>query len=86
MDNTADHVPPPGDAEFENRLETLTRAERTIFNLYVQGYNAKEITEILVLSVNTVKTHNRHIYNKLGVTSRKELLARLRDKEKGGGM
>ncbi|WPK66120.1 hypothetical protein EUCA11A_02440 [Eubacterium callanderi] len=26
------------------------------------------------MSINTIKTHNKRIYNKLGVTSRKELM------------
>ena len=34
----------------------------------------REIAEILCLSINTIKTHNRRIYMKLNVTSRKELM------------
>ena len=59
--------------EFSRKLETLTRAEKQVFNLYVQGYDAKEITEILCLSINTIKTHNKRIYYKLGVSSRESL-------------
>jgi len=36
--------------------------------------NAKEIAEILCLSINTIKTHNKRIYMKLNVASRRELL------------
>jgi len=70
--------------EFSRKLETLSRAEKQVFNLYVQGYDAKEITEILCLSINTIKTHNKRIYYKLGVSSRKELMVYLRKmREKG---
>jgi DNA-binding CsgD family transcriptional regulator len=71
--------------EFSQRLQTLSRAEKTVFDLYVQGYTAKEIAEILNLSINTIKTHNRRIYWKLGVTSRKELMAYLRARQAKGG-
>lgn len=60
--------------EFLKNAKTLSPAERTVFDLYVQGYSAKEIAEILCLSINTIKTHNKRIYMKLNVASRKELL------------
>ncbi|WHH60930.1 LuxR C-terminal-related transcriptional regulator [Petroclostridium sp. X23] len=60
--------------EFMNNAKTLSPAERLVFNLYTQGYAAKEITEILCLSINTIKTHTKRIYMKLNVTSREELL------------
>lgn len=70
--------------EFSRKFETLSRAEKSVFNLYVQGYDAKEITQILCLSINTIKTHNKRIYWKLGVNSRKELMGYLRKmREKG---
>ncbi|HBL50923.1 MAG TPA: hypothetical protein DDZ65_11845, partial [Firmicutes bacterium] len=45
-----------------------------VFELYLQGYTAKEITDKLCISINTIKTHNKRIYYKLNVSSRKELL------------
>ena len=35
---------------------------------------AKEILAILGVTENTLKFHNKNIYNKLGVSSRKQLL------------
>lgn len=63
---------------FLDRLETLTKAERRVFDLYVQDKKAQEIAELLNLSINTVKFHNGNIYSKLEVGSRKELLAYIR--------
>mgnify|MGYP000899225873 CR=1 FL=1 len=60
--------------EFLKNTKTLSPAERAVFDLYVQGYNAKEIAEILCLSINTIKTHNKRIYMKLNIASRRELL------------
>ena len=59
---------------FVKNIETLSPAERAVFDLYLKGYNAPEIAELLCLSINTIKTHNKRIYAKLNVTSRKELL------------
>lgn len=60
--------------EFVNNLKTLSPAERSVFDLYVQQYTAKEIAATLCLSINTIKTHNKRIYSKLNVGSREELL------------
>jgi DNA-binding CsgD family transcriptional regulator len=67
-----------GPAEFERRMASLSRAETAVFRLYVDGYDAKEAAALLCLSINTVKTHNRRIYHKLGVDSRRELMAHIR--------
>ena len=55
-------------------VKSLSPAERAVFDLYVKGHTAKEITEILCLSINTIKSHNKKIYMKMNVASRKELL------------
>jgi len=60
--------------EFVQNTETLSPSERSVFDLYAQGYAAKEIAEELCLSINTIKTHSKHIYSKLNITSREELL------------
>lgn len=59
---------------FVENIKLLSVAEKAVFDLYIEGYTAKEIAEILCLSINTIKTHNRRIYTKLNVSSRKELL------------
>lgn len=60
--------------QFVQNIATLSKAEMAVFHLYMEGYSAKEITEILCLSINTIKTHNKRIYMKLNVSSRKELM------------
>jgi len=59
---------------FVKRIDNLSPAERAVFDLYLEGYSAKEIAELLCLSINTIKTHNKRIYLKLNISSRKELL------------
>lgn len=60
--------------DFLKNIKTLSPAERSVFNLYAQQYNAKEIAETLCLSINTIKTHTKHIYSKLNITSKDELV------------
>lgn len=50
----------------------LTRREREILRFLRTHMTAAEIAAELFVSVNTVRTHQRSIYRKLGVTSRRE--------------
>lgn len=59
---------------FINQIETLTKTERIVFDLYIAGLNSHEIANKLNLSINTIRTHNRNIYAKLNVTSYKEMM------------
>jgi DNA-binding CsgD family transcriptional regulator len=61
-------------AEFIRRTKTLTETEKAIFRLYAEGKEAQEAASITCTSLNTIKTHNRHIYEKLQISSRNELL------------
>ena len=55
-------------------LSTLTASEYRIYELYLQGKNGKQIAEIAGIKENTLKFHNKNIYSKLGISSRKQLL------------
>jgi len=55
-------------------LGTLSPAEYKIYELYLSGKTAKEIVGILGITENTLKYHNKNIYSKLGISSRKQLL------------
>ncbi len=59
---------------FVENLSMLTPAEYRIYELYLSGKTAKQIAEILHISENTLKYHNKNIYSKLGISSRKQLL------------
>lgn len=52
----------------------LSRQEENIKTLILQGKSNKEIANELFISLSTVKTHITHIYNKLNVSNRQELL------------
>lgn len=65
----------PDDYEtFKNGIKTLTRTERTVFELYISGKTAKEITVELGIRESTLKYHNHNILSKLNVSSRKQML------------
>jgi len=59
---------------FLDNLKTLTPTEQLVFDHYLDGKSAKEIMAILDIKETTLKYHNRNIYDKLSVSSRKELL------------
>ena len=61
--------------DFARGLETLTPTERVIYDAYLAGKTSKEIMEQLSIKENTLKFHNKNLYSKLGVTSRKQLLS-----------
>ena len=55
--------------------ESLTPTERDVVRLAVDGLGNKDIGERLFISPRTVQTHLTHVYAKLGLTSRIQLLA-----------
>ena len=56
------------------RIGKLSRRESDVLKLMAKGRSAPRIQEELHLSMNTVNTHTSHIYQKLQVHSRQELL------------
>ena len=58
---------------FLNGVETLTPTEREVYNSYLEGASTKRIMDTLGIKENTLKFHNKNIYSKLGVSSRKQL-------------
>lgn len=57
-------------------VEPLSKAELAVLRLFGEDRSARAIGGELYLSLNTVKTHIRAIYRKLGVASRQDALAR----------
>lgn len=52
----------------------LTNREREVFGMLARGHNGYHVRDELGLSYNTVKTHVKRIYQKLGVHSQQELI------------
>jgi len=63
--------------EQKNNLQ-LTKMEYSILILIWEGKSNKGISEVLFISVNTVKTHVKNIFEKFEVRSRNELIVMLR--------
>ena len=57
-------------------VEPLTERELEVLALIAAGMSNREIADHLVLSVGTIKVHTRHIYQKLGVNSRTQAVAK----------
>jgi LuxR family maltose regulon positive regulatory protein len=60
-------------------IEELTAREQAVLGLLPTGLSTREIGDELGISRDTVKTHTRRIYQKLGVSSRRHAVARGRD-------
>lgn len=69
----------------KNAAVSLTRREAEILDLLSRGMSNKDISKKLHVSIATVKNHVHKIFNKLGVRSRAEALARVRDEPGVGG-
>ena len=57
-------------------VEPPSEAELLVLRLLQTALSQREIGASLYLSVNTVKTHTRELYRKLGVRSRDDAVAR----------
>jgi LuxR family transcriptional regulator, maltose regulon positive regulatory protein len=67
---------PPGEPALP--CEALTRSEVRVLRYLPTNLSTREIAGELYLSTNTVKTHQRHLYQKLGSSSRSEAVERAR--------
>jgi len=59
----------------------LSRREKEILDCLLRGLSNKEIAEQLSISVFTVKNHLRHIYEKMQVRSRTDVLLKYRNQK-----
>jgi len=55
-------------------ISKLTKREKEIIKLFAAGKTQKEISEIMNISLNTVNTHRKNIFKKIGVTKLSELV------------
>ena len=63
----------------QSLIEPLSQREMEVLQLIAQGLSNHQIGERLFLALNTVKGHNRKIFNKLQVQRRTEAVARARE-------
>ena len=101
VDEILDRVSDPGDlrdrsARLRRRLRTpmrlapeygeeLSDRELDVLRLAAEGLDQRQIGEQLFISYNTVKSHLKTAYRKLGVTSRAQAVQRLRGVQQSPG-
>jgi DNA-binding CsgD family transcriptional regulator len=59
--------------DFVVKVSSLTPAEMNVFKAHAEGKTAEEMAKTLFIAASTLKKHNSHIYEKLGVASQDEL-------------
>ena len=57
-------------------MESLSPRELDVLRLLASELNGPDIARELVLSLNTIRTHTKNIYAKLGVTNRRAAVRR----------
>jgi LuxR family maltose regulon positive regulatory protein len=67
---------PTSEAPAQALVEPLSERELEVLALLAEGLTNQETAERLFISVNTVKTHVKHVYDKLNVRNRAEAVAR----------
>ncbi|MFC4783950.1 LuxR C-terminal-related transcriptional regulator [Nocardioides sp. MAHUQ-72] len=75
----APDVAPDRAAPAPGLVEPLSSREREVLRLLGTDLNGPEIARELVVSLNTVRTHTRNVYQKLGVNNRRAALRRARE-------
>lgn len=68
---------PPTSVPDVGALFGLTPSETRILEGIVDGRRADDLAESLGISIETVRTHIRRFYNKMGVNSREQMIAKV---------
>jgi DNA-binding CsgD family transcriptional regulator len=61
--------------DFVARVKTLTPTQEAVFRYHAEGKSAEEILSLMRIAIGTLRNHNTHIFSKLNVSSRDEMLA-----------
>lgn len=69
-------------AEIKQSAYNLTKRENEILEQLAKGYRYKEIADRFFLSIETVRSHVHHIYEKLQVSSRTDALNKIYPQKK----
>lgn len=72
-------IPPAPDSQPPPVVEPLTERERDVLRLAGELLSTDEIAGKLFISVNTVKTHLKNSFRKLGVADRRDAVRRARE-------
>lgn len=67
-------VPAVSGAGVDCGMGDLTHREREVFRLLAKGNGNRDIARLLVVEESTVKSHVQHLYQKLGVRDRVQLV------------
>lgn len=65
--------------QVEGLLDPLTEREGEVLNLVAKGLSNREIADVLVVTLGTVKKHLNNIFSKLYVSNRTQAVARARE-------
>jgi DNA-binding NarL/FixJ family response regulator len=65
-------------ATVSTQVETLTAREKEVLELVMQGLENQEIADRMSVSIATIRFHLQHIYEKLHVHSRNEMIFKFR--------
>jgi LuxR family maltose regulon positive regulatory protein len=77
--HTRPHAVPTDRPTVEYQIDALSDRERTVLRYLVTAMSYREIADDLYVSVNTVKTHVKHIIRKLHAESRADAIRRARE-------
>ncbi len=72
-------IPEATPSPVETLVEVLSEREMEVLRLLAAGLSNREIAQELYLSINTIKTHAKSIYGKLGVNRRTQAVSRARE-------
>jgi LuxR family maltose regulon positive regulatory protein len=63
----------------QSLIDPLSERELEVLRLVAEGFSNREVSKRLFVALDTVKGHNRNIYQKLQVKRRTEAVARARE-------
>jgi LuxR family maltose regulon positive regulatory protein len=63
----------------QDLLDPLSRRELDVLRLLATDLTGPELARHLVVSLNTLRTHTRNVYAKLGVSGRRAAVSRARE-------
>jgi LuxR family maltose regulon positive regulatory protein len=71
--------PSKSQAPESEMIEFLSERELEVLGLLAQGLKYNQIAEQLIVSLNTIRSHTKHIYDKLEVNNRTQAIQKAND-------